>query len=384
MKESIRRFLEEAKPFFRWITTVVASVLLLLAALSYELTGDYMGIFKFFRTIAVVEDHYAGDVDKKALLDGAMKGIVATLGDRHSTYLTGDEFKMFTEQMTGSYAGIGVYISKADEGVFIAGVMDGSPASEAGLQRGDIIMAIDGKPTAGMALEDVSLAIRGPENTSVVLTIRHDGADADMTLIRRSIHMQTAAGELIEGTYIGYIRIALFSEDTGREFTEAYNTLRAQGMKKMILDLRNNPGGLVDQAVLVASNFVPKNSVIVSYISSDGKEEQFVADGTDDIIPMVVLVNENSASASEIVAGDVQDLKLGPIIGVRTYGKGTVQGVYPVTKNDAVKVTVAKYRTTNGREVEGKGIEPDIVVPLQPNDAADYQLEKALEVLQKS
>lgn len=384
MKESIRRFLEEAKPFFRWITTVVASVLLLLAALSYELTGDYMGIFKFFRTIAVVEDHYAGDVDKKALLDGAMKGIVATLGDRHSTYLTGDEFKMFTEQMTGSYAGIGVYISKADEGVFIAGVMDGSPASEAGLQRGDIIMAIDGKPTAGMALEDVSLAIRGPENTSVVLTIRHDGADADMTLIRRSIHMQTAAGELIEGTDIGYIRIALFSEDTGREFTEAYNTLRAQGMKKMILDLRNNPGGLVDQAVLVASNFVPKNSVIVSYISSDGKEEQFVADGTDDIIPMVVLVNENSASASEIVAGDVQDLKLGPIIGVCTYGKGTVQGVYPVTKNDAVKVTVAKYRTTNGREVEGKGIEPDIVVPLQPNDAADYQLEKALEVLQKS
>lgn len=230
MKESIKLFFQEAKPFFQWITTVVASVLLLLAALSYELTGDYMGIFKFFRTIAVVEDHYAGDIDKKALLDGAMKGVVDTLGDKHSTYLTGDEFKMFTEQMTGSYAGIGVYISKADEGVFIAGVIDGSPASEAGLQRGDVIMAIDGQPTAGMELEDVSLSIRGPENTSVVLTIRRDGADRDMTLIRRNIHMKTAAGEMIEGTDIGYIRIALFSEDTGREFTEAYQSLRGQGM----------------------------------------------------------------------------------------------------------------------------------------------------------
>lgn len=384
MKESIRRFWKTAQPLVRWIVTVIASVLLLLAALSYELTGDYMGIFKFFRTIAVVEDHYAGSVDKKALLDGAMKGVVATLGDKHSVYLTGDDFKMFTEQMTGSYAGIGVYISKGDEGVFIGGVIEGSPASEAGLQRGDMIMAIDGQPTASMELEAVSQAIRGPEGTSVVLTIRHDGADADMTLTRRNIHMQTVAGQMIEGTDIGYIQIALFSEDTGQEFTDTYNKLRSQGMKKMILDLRNNPGGLVDQATLVASNFVPRNSLIISYVSSDGKEDQFVADGTDDCIPMAVLVNENSASASEIIAGDVQDLKLGPIIGVRTYGKGTVQGVYPVTKADAVKVTVGKYKTTKGREVDGKGIEPDIVVSLQPNDAEDYQLEKALDVLQKS
>lgn len=384
MKESIRRFWKTAQPLVRWIVTVVASVLLLLAALSYELTGDYMGIFKFFRTIAVVEDHYAGSVDKKALLDGAMKGVVATLGDKHSVYLTGDDFKMFTEQMTGSYAGIGVYISKGDEGVFIGGVIEGSPASEAGLQRGDMIMAIDGQPTASMELEAVSQAIRGPEGTSVVLTIRHDGADTDMTLTRRNIHMQTVAGQMIEGTDIGYIQIALFSEDTGQEFTDTYNKLRSQGMKKMILDLRNNPGGLVDQATLVASNFVPRNSLIISYVSSDGKEDQFVADGTDECIPMAVLVNENSASASEIIAGDVQDLKLGPIIGVRTYGKGTVQGVYPVTKADAVKVTVGKYKTTKGREVDGKGIEPDIVVPLQPNDAEDYQLEKALDVLQKS
>ena len=383
MKEQIRRFLRECSPLFRWLTAVAASVFLLLMALSYELTGDYMGVFKFFRTLSVVENHYAGDVDKKTLLDGAMKGIVQTLGDAHSVYLTGDELKMFNEQMTASYAGIGVYIGKADEGALVAGVIDDSPASEAGLQRGDVIAAVDGKATKDMELEDVSKAIRGPADTQVTLTIRRGGDTTDMTLTRRNIHMQTVAGEMIEGTDIAYIRIAMFSEDTGEEFTKEFEKMRGQGMKKMILDLRNNPGGLVDQATAVASNFVPKNSVIVSYTGSDGKEEQYVAAGTDDIVPLVVLINENSASASEIVAGDIQDMGLGKVVGTRSYGKGTVQGVYPVADGSAVKVTVAKYRTTKGRQVDGTGIEPDIAVQLHPGDAVDYQLEKAVELLEE-
>ena len=169
---------------------------------------------------------------------------------------------------------------------------------------------------------------------------------------------------MVDGTDVGYIRVAVFSDGTADDFTKEFTKLREQGMNKLILDLRDNPGGIVEQAVGVASNFVPPNSTIVSYTEQDGKVDQYTAQGTDDPIPIVVLVNENSASASEIVAGAVQDMKLGPIVGVKTYGKGTVQGVFPLSQQSAVKVTVAKYRTTNGREIDGVGIEPDVVVPL--------------------
>lgn len=355
-----------------WVVSALAAAVLIFMGLSYYFMGDWLGWMKLYRTLYVVETHYADTVDKKTLLDGAMKGIVSTLGDKHSVYMAGDEFQSFQEQMTSSYAGIGVYIGSADEGVLIAGVIDDSPASEAALKRGDIITAIDGTPTAGMKLEDVSQKIRGPVNTDVVLTIREDGADKEVALTRRQIHMKTVMGQMVEGTNIGYIRIGVFSEDTGKEFTKEYQSLREQGMEKMILDLRNNPGGLVDQAVEVAGNFVPQGSTVVSFTSSDGNTQTYTASGTGDTIPMAVLINENSASASEIVAGAVQDLGLGKIIGVRSYGKGTVQGVYGISNDDAVKLTVAKYHTANGREIDGAGIEPDIMVQLQPNDTTDY------------
>lgn len=366
-----------------WVVSALAAAVLIFMGLSYYFMGDWLGWMKLYRTLYVVETHYADTVDKKTLLDGAMKGIVSTLGDKHSVYMAGDEFQSFQEQMTSSYAGIGVYIGSADEGVLIAGVIDDSPASEAALKRGDIITAIDGTPTAGMKLEDVSQKIRGPVNTDVVLTIREDGADKEVTLTRRQIHMKTVMGQMVEGTNIGYIRIGVFSEDTGREFTKEYQSLREQGMEKMILDLRNNPGGLVDQAVEVAGNFVPQGSTVVSFTSSDGNTQTYTASGTGDTIPMAVLINENSASASEIVAGAVQDLGLGKIIGVRSYGKGTVQGVYGISNDDAVKLTVAKYHTANGREIDEAGIEPDIMVQLQPNDTTDYQLQKAIDVLKE-
>lgn len=366
-----------------WVGSVFAAAVLIVMGLSYYFMGDWLGWIKLYRTLYVVETHYADTVDKKTLLDGAMKGIVSTLGDKHSVYMAGDEFQNFQEQMKSSYAGIGVYIGSTDEGVLIGGVIDDSPASEAALKRGDIIMAIDGTPTTGMKLEDVSQKIRGPVNTDVVLTIREDGVDKEVTLTRRQIHMKTVMGQMVEGTNIGYIRIGVFSEDTGKEFTKEYQSLREQGMEKMILDLRNNPGGLVDQAVEVAGNFVPQGSTVVSFTSSDGNTQTYTASGTGDTVPMAVLINENSASASEIVAGAVQDLALGKIIGVRSYGKGTVQGVYGISADDAVKLTVAKYHTANGREIDGVGIEPDMLVQLQPNDTVDYQLQKAMDVLKE-
>ena len=285
-------------------------------------------------------------------------------------------------ELTGRY-GIGVYIASTDEGILIAGVMEGSPAEEAGLQRGDILVSIDGTSVEGYQLEDVSKNIRGPVDTSVDLVVRRDGEEQSFTVQRRQIHVPTVAGKMVDGTDVGYIRVAVFSDGTADDFTKEFTKLREQGMNKLILDLRDNPGGIVEQAVGVASNFVPPNSTIVSYTEQDGKVDQYTAQGTDDPIPIVVLVNENSASASEIVAGAVQDMKLGPIVGVKTYGKGTVQGVFPVDSASAVKVTVAKYRTTNGREIDGVGIEPDVVVPLTPSDPEDSQFEKALEIIQE-
>ena len=365
-----------------WGLFTAACSVLLLVGLFYYYTGTPVGFIKFFRTLHVVEQNFPGAVDKQDLLNGALEGIVKKLGDKHSIYLDGDEFQAFSDQTSGSYAGIGVYIGSSDEGTIVAGVMDDSPAAEAGVQRGDLIQAINGTSTKGMSLEDISKTIRGPVDTTVTLTLGRDGGSQDVAITRRQIHMKTVGGQMIEGTDVGYIRVAIFSENTGEEFTRQYQELRKQGMKRMILDLRNNPGGIVDQAVAVASNFVPKDSVIVSFTSRSGEESEYKANGSDDTIPLVVLINENSASASEIVSGAIQDLKLGPVIGTKSYGKGTVQGVYPIDSDDAIKLTVAKYRTASGREIDGVGIQPDIEVQLQPNDPEDYQYEKALEVVQ--
>lgn len=319
------------------------------------------------------------------MLDGALEGIVSKVGDKHSVFLDGDEFKAFYDQTTGSYVGVGIYIAKTDnDAAMVAGVIDDSPAQEQGIQRGDVIMAIDGNPTEGMALEDVSKRIRGAEGSDVTLTISRDGASKDYMLKRRSIKMKTVQGQILDqDPDIGYIHVSVFSENTGEEFTKEYNRLRKAGMKKMVLDLRNNPGGLVDQAVAVCSNFVPKDSVIVSFTSGNGEVSEYKAEGTDEQIPLVVLVNENSASAAEIVAGDIQDMKLGPIVGTTTYGKGTVQGLYQMDTAEALKLTVARYHTTSGREVDGVGITPDVYVTLQPDDIRDHQLEKALEILRE-
>lgn len=382
-KHSLRQTWENVRRPLGYVCSGMIIMIVAMVGLFWYYTGRPSSMFEFFRTLEIIESHYAENVDKSAIFDGALQGMVSTLGDKHSTYLGGDLYKDFSAQMSGTYAGIGVYIASTDDGILIAGVMEGSPAEEAGLQRGDILVSIDGTSVEGYQLEDVSKHIRGPVDTSVDLVVRRNGEEQSFTVQRRQIHVPTVAGKMVDGTDVGYIRIAVFSDGTADDFTKEFTKLREQGMKKLILDLRDNPGGIVEQAVGVASNFVPPNSTIVSYTEQDGKLDQYTAQGTDDPIPIVVLVNENSASASEIVAGAVQDMKLGPVVGVKTYGKGTVQGVFPVDSSSAVKVTVAKYRTTNGREIDGVGIEPDVVVPLTPSDPEDSQFEKALEIIQE-
>lgn len=360
----------------------LSGALLIIMFLSKAYLGDGLGLFKILRTAQIITQHYAGLVDERTLLDGALEGLVEKLGDEHSLYLDGKDFKEFSEATNASYAGIGVYIAQTeDKKAFIAGVIEDSPAEEAGLKRGDIIEAVNGIAAEGRELSDLSQDIRGEVDTTVILTILRNGEREDVPVVRRNITLLTVAGKMLDGTDTGYIRISSFSTATGDEFGKIYKRLKGDGMKRLILDLRNNPGGLVDQAVRVAEYLLPPGSTVVSYMQRDGEEEVFTTTGTDDRIPLVVLVNENSASAAEILSGDIQDLHAGVLIGMKTYGKGTVQGVFSVDTDEAVKVTIAKYKTAAGREVDGTGIEPDITVQLQPNSSVDYQLERAKETI---
>ena len=332
---------------------------------------------------------YVDTVDPEKSIEAGINYMLSQL-DPYTVYYPeskNEELKMMT---TGKFAGIGSIIRfhKGKNHVVIDAPYEGMAAQKAGLKPGDVLLEIDGEDLTGMTTQQVSDRLRGEPGTSFMLKYERPGLAEPQTVKVTRENVQTPAvpyyGMLKD--HVGYIVLSSFFDGCSRDVRRAFIELKEQGARALVLDLRGNPGGLMNEAVDLLSMFIPKGTEVVSTkgklkqassVSKTGKEP------LDLDIPIAVLVNENSASASEIVAGDVQDLQLGPIVGVRTFGKGTVQGVYPVTKDDAVKVTVAKYRTTKGREVEGKGIEPDVVVPLQPNDPVDYQLEKAMELLQK-
>jgi len=381
--KGLMRILKIVAKAFAFAVLIAACTVAAFAGTFYYFTGSPTSFIKFFRTFYIVENQYAGAVDKSTLMEGALEGIVAKLEDRHSLFMDGKTFENFSNQTTASYGGVGIYLGVHNGSPIVIKVIEGEPAEQEGVQRGDVITAIDGTAVDGLSLKEISTKIRGPVGSSVSMTLQRDGEEFSVTLERKQIHLKTVAGDMIPDSNIGYIQIAVFSENTGKEFTELFQSLQQRGMEKLVLDLRNNPGGLLDQAVIVANSFVPPDSTLLSYTDRNGKEMQYTAAGTDQRISMAVLVNENSASAAEIIAGAVQDLELGSIVGVTTYGKGTVQGVYPLDQADAIKLTVAKYKTAKGRIIDGIGIEPDVYVPLEAGDTADRQFEKAVELLKQ-
>ena len=230
-----------------------------------------------------------------------------------------------------------------------------------------------------MAFDEVATHVRGQAGTDVVLTIMRDNANQDITITRDNIKLKTVGHKMLDNN-IGYIQIVSFSEDTANEFNEAYNDLKNQGMKALVLDLRNNPGGLLTTCVEIAKKLVPKGE-IVSIVDKQGNKETYSSSLEAPEYPLVVLINKNSASASEILSGAIQDTKAGTIIGNTSYGKGSVQTILPMFEDDAVKLTIAKYYTPSGRSIDGTGITPDIEINLDENATSDTQLDKALEVL---
>lgn len=378
-----------------WKKYLITIVLTAMVTVSLAMAG-FMAIFGFdlkqvagvARLIGVmqfVERKYVNDVDTDTIINGAISGMVGSLGDPHSLYMDVEKYEKLKSQTEGSFGGVGIVMSFQEKNkVMVSSVLEESPAQSAGILAGDQIMAVDGVSVTDYQPEETAAHIRGKEGTEVVLTIHREGAeDKDYSITRSNILFKTAAGEMIpEHPNVGYIRIASFSENTAKEFKENYDKLATEGMKGLIIDLRSNPGGLVTSCVDIANMVVPKGDV-VSIIDKSGNKEVYVSELEETKYPIVVLIDENSASASEILAGALQDTGAATLVGNKSFGKGSVQIVLPLLAGDAVKMTIAKYYTPSGRSIDGTGIEPDVKVELNAAGGIDNQLVKAIEIMEE-
>ena len=367
------------------ITALISSLLTMgawVALLGLD-SHKVVDLVRFFGTMRLIETRYVDGTDEGKLLDGAISGMVQSLGDPHSIYMDKDLYTKLMEHTEGAFGGIGVTMGFKDDKVTIISVLEGTPGEKAGLLAGDEIMAVDGTSVAEMQPEEVVLGIRGEVGTQVALTIHREGQeDTDYQLTRDTIHVPSVKGLKLEGTDLGYIRIASFAENTGKEFKEEFKKVKDEGARGLVIDLRQNPGGLITSCVEVAREVVPKGT-IVSVVDKNGAKEEYASELEASQIPIVVLMDGGSASASEILAGALQDTGAGKVVGVQSYGKGSVQIVVPLMNEDGLKLTVAKYYTPSGRSIDGTGITPDVEAALVPESGVDSQLEKAKEVLKQ-
>ena len=336
-----------------------------------------------------IEDAYywSDDVTKEQLENGMYKGLVDSLGDPYSVYYTPEELKDLTQQTQGVYYGIGAYVSSDPEAGYavISGVIKNSPAEAAKLQEGDIIYKVDDEDMSGLDLETVVSKIRGEEGTSVHLTLIRGSDTVEKDIVRARVDSPTVDSKMLEDG-IGYLQITEFDDITVGQFDENLQSLKDQGMKAMILDLRGNPGGNVSTVTEIAERLLPKGMIFYME-EKNGKRTEYTCQGADWDLPLVVLVNQYSASASEILAGAIQDAGIGKLVGKTTFGKGIVQTILSLGDGSAVKLTIANYYTRNGRDIHKKGIEPDVDVDLDSDayieDGTDTQLNKGLEVIKE-
>lgn len=362
------------------VVTFVLTSSLFLYLLNAK-TGDLASTVKFFRALQVVKSRYVEEVPMETLMTGAVKGMINSLGDPHSIYMDAKLFKEFMIETEGSFGGVGIVLGVKDKTLTVVSPIEGTPGDKAGIKSGDQIVKIEGKDTKDMALDEAVSKIRGPEGTAVTLTIKRNQELKDYTLTRSNIQIKTVAGKMLPDN-IGYIRISMFNEHTGADFSRKYQELEKEGMKALVLDLRDNPGGLLEESVRVSGKLVPKGTV-VSVVTRDGHRETHTSKLEAAKYPLAVLVNGGSASASEIVAGAVQDTEAGTLVGTKTYGKGSVQTILKLDGATAMKLTIAKYLTPKDRSINGVGIEPDVKV--EASDAKesgkDIQLDKATEIV---
>lgn len=337
----------------------------------------------------LIDENYIGDVDEEALEEGIYKGYIQGLEDPYSVYYNEEETKDLYETTEGEYSGIGAVLSQdLESGVItLVQIYEDSPAAKAGLKDNDILTKVGDIEVTDMDLSEVVTYIKGEKGTDVDLTVLRgeDAEEITVTATRDTVEAQTVKYEMLEGQ-TGYLSVSEFDSVTYAQYEEALNELTAQGMTGLIVDLRNNPGGNLNTVCEMLDLVLPKGTIVYTE-DKDGKRETATSDDEHQInVPMVVLVNGNSASASEIYAGAIQDYGIGKIVGTQTYGKGVVQQIFDLGDGTSVKLTIAEYFTPNGRSIDGEGITPDVEVEYEAdenNPEADNQLEKALEVMKE-
>lgn len=357
---------------------------------SYEEIVEKLSVLKM-----LIDTYYLEDVDSEAYATGIYKGFVNSLDDPYSTYYTKQEYSNLIESSSGVYHGIGAVVSQdVKTGVItiVRPYKDG-PAYKAGLLPDDILYKVEGEEVTGEDLTEVVSKIKGKEGTEVNITIYRDGVTdpMDFTIVRRKINIPTIEYEMLKDN-IGYIQIVEFDEITISQFSSALSALEKKGMKGLVIDVRNNPGGLLNSVVDILDRLLPKGKLVVYTEDKYGNREEEKTDNPDRYNkPIVVMINGNSASASEIFAGTLQDYDKATVIGTTSFGKGIVQRVIPLTDGTAVKLTISKYFTPNGRNIHGEGIVPDVEVELDeelkqlvtiPKDK-DNQLQKAIDLLKE-
>lgn len=329
--------------------------------------------------------YYQQPVDDQALIDGAIDGMMTALGDQYSRYLPPAEEAQEQQEMEGEFTGIGVVVESIDGAITVISPIEGTPAEAAGLRPGDILREANGIDLTDMDLTEAADIIRGPEGTPVTLVIERDGERQTLEIIRARIEVPSVRGEMLDNG-VGYIRINQFIRTTGGELQSTLDTLLAQNPTGIVLDLRHNPGGLLDQVTDVADEFLPKGVMMIEEQAGNSRTVETTDDGALQDIPLVVLIDEGSASASEVLAGAIQERGRGTLIGMTSFGKGTVQEMHGLRNGGGLRLTISRWLTPEGNWVHEKGLAPDITINL-PEDVVrgeegDTQLKAAMDYLQ--
>ena len=369
-----------------WLLPILVIGIVTLTLISvfwgmHKLTHNAGGTLQFLYTLGKIRSSYVGEYTDKKLFEGAMHGLVEGLDDPYSEYLDETGFSRLNEMTDGTFGGIGVVLGQQNKEFVVVSPMEGSPGAKAGIEAGDKILKVNDVDTKGRSLEDVVSTIRGKKGTSVKLLLEHkNGQQFTADIVRDDIKVKSVAGRMLPDSKIGYIRIAMFNENTGEEFKKAYEKLEQEGMQATLLDLRHNPGGLLTECVKVSNYIVPKGPV-VSITDKKGDTKVYESKLEKVKYPLAVLIDHGSASASEIVSAAVQDTKAGKLFGVKTYGKGCVQSVFHITTKTGLKLTTAMYYTPSGRSIHKVGVTPDVEIELPEKATVDVQLNKAEEYL---
>lgn len=355
------------------------------AALVSPSDAVYDDVAVFTEALLLVKRQYADEKEFRNLIYGAIDGMLVSL-DPHSGFLAPDEFQELQEDTSGHFAGIGIHVGIKEGRLIVLAPVDGSPAQRAGLQSGDVVVKIDQQSALGISMDDAVRRLRGSKGTRVILTVEREGQDPfQVTIVRDDVKILSVRGARILRNGVGYIRMTQFSEETGPEFDQALQKLLDQQMTALVVDLRDNPGGLLTTAVEVTGMLLPKGADIVSVRGRAGvrKEERYRADGGRHLtgMPVAVLVNGHSASAAEIMAGALQDSHRAVVVGDTTFGKASVQTVMRLSTRPecALRLTTAHYYTPAGRMIHGKGIVPDILLPTSPMKWRSIVLKRAYD-----